>query len=660
MVNQREKINSRHLGAYIKNHAETNPSGIAIKTDDRVLSWEELECESNRIANFFDEKIFRDADAGGENFNVCVILDRSAEIITTIIGLLKAGLVFVPVSPHIPEKRVELLLEESKTRWIITSMKYHKQFQDLFKNKTQWNILLSDGEPGPGLPPGAHALDDNHGNDELGFQMRYNKYCYIYFTSGSTGIPKGVLGRHKSLHHYIDWEINEFGIDSGHQVSQLTPPTFDPYLRDIFVPLMAGGTICIPGHDTLMNPVQLITWINENKINLIHIVPSLFKVISHEIRGPDNFPHLKYILLAGELLRGNDIRRFIEIFKDRIQLVNIYGPTETTLAKFFYRVQPPDIEKPVIPVGRTIPGAEALVLDEQGQKCLTGNIGEIYIRTPYISSGYFNNKELNKQVFLKNPFSGDKNDIIYKTGDMGRLLFDGNIELTGRLDEQVKIRGHRVELGEIENHLLAFDYIKEAAVVDKEDKNGQKYLCAFLVWEDSRNRGNLPDTNELKTLLSHHLPAYTLPSHLITLAAMPLNPNGKINRDALRKLDIKVDSGQKYIAPKNELEKKIAQTWKDVLKLDKIGMNDNFFDIGGTSLNAIQVNGKISEMLGSDIPIVKFFEFPTIGSYVKFLESNSSPKPDQEENSLKRMELMTRKRTGMTLKKQKLKELRNA
>ena len=633
-----------HLAKYIHNHARGNPSGLAIESDDSVLNWSELVGASNRIANFFDEKIFSSA-GGGESLNVCVILDRSPEIITALIGLLEAGLVFVPVSPHIPLKRVQLLLEETKARWVITSQEYREKFEELFTNN-RLNVLTVD--------------DFNNQNDELQFEMRYNKYCYIYFTSGSTGIPKGVLGRHKSLHHYIDWEIDEFAIDNRFRVSQLTPPTFDPYLRDIFVPLLSGGTICIPGYNTLMDPGKLISWINEKKIGLIHIVPSLFKLISGEICGPDNFPDLKYILLAGELLRGNDVRRFIEIFNDRIQLVNIYGPTETTLAKIFYRINPPDVERTVIPVGKTIKGAEALVLDEQGQKCLTGNIGEIYIRTPYISSGYFNNKELNKDVFLKNPFSDVKNDIIYKTGDMGRILFDGNVELTGRLDRQIKIRGHRVELGEIENRLLNVNYIKEAVVVDKEDKNGEKYLCAFWVWKDRRDGKNLPDTNELKTMLSHNLPAHMLPSYFVPLNAMPLNPNGKLNRDALRKLDVEADIGGTYTAPKKELEKKIAETWKGVLNRDKIGINDNFFNVGGTSLNAIQVNSKINEMLGNDISIVKFFEFPTIALYVKFLEGNLSEAQEKEESSLKRMDNMTRKRSGMAVKKQKLRELRNA
>ncbi|HLP47042.1 MAG TPA: non-ribosomal peptide synthetase [Candidatus Kapabacteria bacterium] len=639
-------MNIVNLASYIKKHALMKPASIAIKAGQTMLSYRDLERQTNRIANFFEEKIFRDASGSiGENVYVCLIFDRSAEIIASIIGLLKAGLVFVPVSPHIPEKRIQLLLEETKTQWVITSSEYLDKFQALFARNKQINTLTM-------------ANFENQ-DDELRFEMRYNKYCYVYFTSGSTGIPKGVLGRQKSLQHFIEWEIKQFGIDSTFHVSQLTPPTFDPYLRDIFVPLLAGGTICIPDYNTMMSPAKLVTWINENKISLIHIVPSLFKLISQEAGDPGHFLDLKYILLAGEMLRGNDIRKFIATFNDRIQLVNIYGPTETTLAKFFYIIQAADVTKSIIPVGKAIEGAEALILDEQGQKCLTGNIGEIHIRTPYISSGYFNNKELNKKVFIKNPFSNDKNDTIYKTGDMGRMLFDGNIELTGRLDGQIKLRGNRVETGEIENLLLNLNYIKEAVVVEKEDINGEKFLCAFLIAKSSDRQENFPDTNELKRILSQNLPAYMLPSYFIPLESMPLNPNGKINKDALRKMNVSLDTGETYIAPRDELEKTIAGIWKEVLKIDKIGINDNFFNIGGTSLSAIQVNSRIGEMFGAEIPIVKFFEFPTIRSYVNFRKNDSPGKSEKEETNLKRMENMARKRSAMTLRKQKIRESRN-
>jgi len=655
-------MNSHHLAAYIKQHAQNAPTKTAIKFNGTELSYPELERRSDQIANFFHEKLLKGSPgSSGETFNVAVLLDRSPGIITSLIGLLKAGLVFVPISPNIPTKRLELLLNEIIARWVVTSLTYYNRFEEFFKTHNEMTVLLVEPDlrdTGPGLPPSTFTIDFNDSQGELEFEMRYNKHCYIYFTSGSTGIPRGVLGRHKSLHHYLDWQIHEFNVDDTFQVSQFIPPSFDPYLRDVFIPLLAGGTICIPDYNTLMNPAKLIAWIDENKINLIHMVPSLFKLVSQEIPGPDHFVDLKYVFLAGELLRGSDIRRFIEIFAGRIRLVNQYGPTETTLAKFFYIIKPGDINKSIIPVGKPIKGAEALILDQQRRKCLTGNSGEIYIRTPYISSGYFNKKELNKEVFIRNPFSPDKNDIIYKTGDIGRLLFDGNIELTGRVDNQVKIRGQRVEPGEIENLLLNIPHIKEAVVVDKEDKNGEKFLCAYLVLESDRAGGTGPGVAQIKSLLSKDLPGYMVPSYFITLDALPLNPNGKTDRKALKKLEINIEPEAAYTAPGNELEEKIAGIWKETLKLDKVDVNENFFNVGGTSLNAIAINSQINEMLTIEIPIVKFFEYPTISLYVKFLEGDS-PTISSRKNRLKRMDAVTQKRTNLAARKQRLKELRH-
>ncbi len=635
-------MNQQHLAAYIKKHAGNSPDKTAIKYNDTAITYGELERASGEIAGILLEKEVK-PPAGSDAVNVVTILDRSPGIVVSIIGILKAGMVFVPVDTNIPGNRMELLLKEVKARWVITTSGYHNRYREMLEKNKQVDLLLIDRMP-PGSAAARPAMDPI-----------FNKYCYIYFTSGSTGIPKGILGRQKSLHHYIRWQIDEFAIDETCRGSQFIPPTFDPYLRDIFVPLTVGGTICIPPYNTLMDPAKLIAWIDENKITLIHIVPSLFKLISEKIPGPDHFAHLKYIFLAGEMLRGSDIRRFVEMFGDRVRLVNQYGPTETTLAKFFYRVEPGDINRTVIPVGKPITGAEALILDEQGQKCLTGNSGEIYIRTPYISSGYFNKKELNKEVFIKNPFSDDKNDIIYKTGDIGRLLFDGNIELTGRVDNQVKIRGNRVEPGEIENHLIKLDDIKEAVVVDKEDQNGEKYLCAYIVPTD---RSRKPAVTRLKTLLTGELPAYMVPSYFVILDALPLNPNGKVDRKTLKTLGETVETGVKHIEPCNVLEKKIAAIWQEVLNLEKPGIDDNFFNVGGTSLNAIKVNGKINEMLKQEIPIVKFFEHPTIRTFAAYLESGPDPGSNRETHR-ERMDAMTQKRTNLASRKQKLKELRS-
>lgn len=637
-----------NLAAYLREHARKNPAKAAVKYNGTVVTYGELERASNRVADILYKKMGKNSSGScSETINVATVLDRSPEIIISILGILKAGMVFVPIAADIPANRMELLLAETKARWVITTTGHYNRFKEVFEKNNQVSVLT------------INTFNVGNQPDEPECEMINNKYCYIYFTSGSTGIPKGILGRHKSLHHYIRWQIDEFAIEETCRVSQLIPPTFDPFLRDIFVPLTAGGTICIPGYNTLMNPANLITWIDENNITLIHIVPSLFKLLSGKINNADHFTSLKYVFLAGELLRGNDIRRFIEIFGNRVQLVNQYGPTETTLAKFFYIIKPRDINKTIIPVGKPIKGAEALILDRQGQECLTGNPGEIHIRTPFISSGYFNKKELNKEVFIKNPFSNDEKDILYKTGDIGRLLFDGNIELVGRIDNQIKMRGNRVEPGEIENHLLKLDIIEEAVVVDKEDGLGEKYLCAYIV---PVNRNEKPDITQLKILLGRNLPGHMVPSFFVFTDSLPLNPNGKVDRKALKKMGTAVDTKTKKIAPENEPEKKIADAWKEILNLDNVSINDNFFNVGGTSLNAIKINSKINEILNVEMPIVKFFEYPTIRLYAQYLANylaSHSTGISNRDNNPERMNTMTQKRTDMASRRLKLKELKN-
>jgi amino acid adenylation domain-containing protein len=591
---------------------------VAIKSVDQSISYLDLERKSNRIANFMHGKI-------KETPHVILILDRSPQLIESIIGLLKCGLVFVPLTPSFPVSRVKKMIEETRAQWVITTENYYEKFRDIFKGDgkgTNIKALIIDGD-GNGARNTSFLGPDIESNC-LAFERVSNKNCYIYFTSGSTGTPKCVLGRQKSLAHFIHWEIKEFGVNEGFNVSQFTPPAFDPFLRDIFLPLMAGAACCIPSHDTLMNMRKLIRWIDENNITLIHTVPSLFKKLADQIQDSTCFQNLKYILLAGELLRGRDISRFIEIFNHRIQLVNVYGPTETTLAKLFYPIKPEDMNRTIIPVGKPIDGAQVLILDYKKQKCRKGKKGEIYIRTPFISSGYYNDPGLTKKVFIKNPYGKHPKDIIYKTGDLGRLLPDGNIELSGRVDSQVKVRGIRIELGEIENQLLKYDDVKEAVVTAKDDENGNKYLCAYVVSAP----GKKLETPVLRRYLYSHLPDYMVPSYFVFLEKIPLSSNGKIDRT---RLPVPKESGLSreinYTAPKNITEKRIAAVWQEVLQLEKIGVNNNFFDLGGDSLKMMEVSSQLSKEFKKEIPIAKLFEHTTISALAQYLDS---PVVDQE------------------------------
>jgi amino acid adenylation domain-containing protein len=607
-------MNQESLYSKITELARLRPGKTAIKSENRTVSYLELENESNQVANFMHGRI-----AGIPH--VIIILERSPWLIASIIGLLKCGMVFVPLNPLYPPNRVKKMIEETRAQWVITDVKNFEKFKNILANhgngtdtmnRIHLKTLLIDGQGSVSDTPGnIFYLDRNTESSRLTFEQERqpNKNCCIYFTSGSTGEPKAVLGRERSLVHFMQWEINEFAVDEGFNVSQLTPPSFDPYLRDIFVPLMAGGTTCIPSKNTLMNMRQLTRWIDENQVTLMHTVPSLFKQLVTEIQDANCFHHLKYILLAGELLRAGDIYKFIEIFKERIQLVNVYGPTETTLAKLFYRIQPQDLNRTIIPVGKPIDGAQVLILDSLKQKCRPGKKGEIYIRTPFISSGYYNDPRLTREVFIKNPYGRHPNDIIYKTGDLGRLLPDGNIELSGRIDFQVKIRGIRIEIGEIENRLLAHQDIQETVVIAKDDENGDKYLCAYVIPAP----GKKPRPSDLRKYLSDELPGYMIPSYFVFLDKMPLTLNGKLAREMLpapKEAGINLET--EYKEPRGEIEQKIAQTWTEFFGVERIGIDDNFFELGGDSLKAMVIISRIQKKLGVEPALDEFLKNPTI------------------------------------------------
>ena len=601
-----------------------NPDKIAIRSECSIITYCELEGRSNQVANFLRKRVQYSSP------HVMIILERSPELIISILGILKSGLVFVPVTPSFPVNRVKQLIEEIHTQWVITDGTYYLHFKDIIQNHVNQKI-------GNGLKTviidridevieeheNIFYLDFANESGTIEFERAANQNCYIYFTSGSTGTPKGVLGKQSSLIHFIEWEIKEFGIDKHFNVSQLTPPSFDPFLRDIFVPLIAGGVSCIPSSSTLMNIQKLIHWIDKNNITLIHTVPSLFKSVCVQINNSDYFQHLKYILLAGELLRGRDVEGFINIFNGRIQLVNIYGPTETTLAKLFYRIDSKDVNRAIIPVGKPIANTQVLILDKNKEKCAQGKKGEIYIRTPFISSGYYNDPILTKELFIKNPYSPYPNDIIYKSGDLGRLLPDGNIELSGRVDFQVKIRGIRIEIGEIENKLLAHQNIIEAVAMAKEDENHDKHLWAYIVPEQGKK---IPVT-ALRDYLSKELPSYMIPAYFVFLENIPLATNGKVDRAKLLEYKLaEVDQGLTYDPPVNLTEEKIANIWEDLLKLDKVGVNNNFFDLGGNSLKIMEMNIQLSKEFNTEIPMAKLFEHPTVRSVAKYLQETKDNK----------------------------------
>ncbi len=545
--------------------------------------------------------------------------DRSL-VMTAMLSSLLCGALFVPMLPDTRQEELDRVIRLCQPRHVLVERAC--RLSDTF-SRFDSNVQLIELEEFVNFRP------DESVNQELSVQLDPDDPAYIFFTSGSAGTPKGIVGRLKAIDHFIRWEIGLLKIGPDERVSQLTVPTFDAFLRDAFVALCSGGTSCIPEDPTiLLDGERLLEWIDRERISLIHCVPSLFRTLFSFIQDSGQCRSLRHILLSGEQLFSEDIRKWCSVFGDRIQLVNLYGPSETTMTKFAYFVRPADQHRRSVPIGKPIDGARALVVDENNRPCPTGAVGEIYIRTPYRSLGYYKNPELTNRMFVQNPFVSDPNDLVYRTGDFARILDDENFEFVGRRDGQVKIRGVRIELAEVENVLRECSTVKNCVVLDQRDTQNNAYLCAYLVLSSGT-----PD--DVRGHAASRLPFYLLPNAFIQVEALPLTTSGKIDRRALARLySSAIAERTTYQPPGTPREQALVDIWSDVLGIQRLGINDNFFEIGGHSLLAMQVISRIRKSLKVELSVRSIFVSPTIAALAKQMERDGNGAGHDERTNL--------------------------
>lgn len=601
--------------------AAEHAARVAIASKGRELTYAQVEAWSNNIANHLLEL------GAGKGAIVYLAVETTFGAVAAMLAVLKIGGVFVPVDPHQPEARLRVLTARVVPAFILTEQRALATV--LEKIATSLPIIPIDldepSDESPALVPPRTADGTVQGSPPPPMVSEPDDMCYVYFTSGSTGQPKAIAGRLKGIDHFVRWEMETFEVQPGTRVSQLTSLVFDAFLRDAFTTLCAGGTMCVPdSRDDVLDAKRLITWLDRSQVELVHAVPSLFRTILAEPLTAELFPALRYVLLAGEPLLPSDVRRWTEVFGDRIRLVNLYGPTETTMVKLFYIVKPEDAARRSVPVGRAMPGARALVIDENGRPAALGAVGEIYLRTEFCTLGYYNDPELTAQVFVPNPSGRDPSDLVYRTGDLGRMLDDGNIEFLGRKDQQVKIRGVRVELGEIESALLATGLVSEAAAVSRSDRLGNAYLCAYVVLKQEGKEGDL---EALRRAVAASLPSYLVPSTFVKVDRMPRTSTGKIDRKALPAPE-DTRAAVEPIAPRNEMETEVARLFAEVLGLDRVGVNEEFFQLGGHSLLAMGLISRLTDRFDVEVPLAALFEASTVEMITRYIEDRrQSPPP---------------------------------
>ncbi len=551
---------------------------------------------------------------------VAVLATASADMIAAMLAVLRAGGAFVPLDLNSPATRLEAAVAAVRPRfWLVA-----EECRDVLRRLesevgfTAKALVLEEHADGPAEEMRGAAPEIDLDPEAL---------SYVYFTSGSTGTPKAIAGRLKAIDHFIRWEIETFGLGPGVRVSQLTSPAFDAFLRDAFVPLAAGGTVCPPpSREIVLDGGRLVQWIDRARLNLVHCTPSLFRLILAQDLDAGSFPALRHVLMAGEPLLPADVRRWRAVFGDRIELVNLYGPSETTMVKLFHRVTPADANATVVPIGRPMAGARAVVLDDRQRPCPPGKMGEIYIRTPYRTLGYLNQPELTREVFVRNPLSDAADDIVYRTGDLGRVREDGSFEIIGRRDQQVKVRGVRVEIAPIEELLRSQAGIADAAVIDRTDSQGNIFLCAYLVL-----RGEV-DAAGFGELLRSRLPEVMVPSAWVILESLPRTLNGKLDRRALPepgRLDSRL--GRELVAPRTPVEARLCQLFREVLGTSEVGVLDDFFAMGGHSLLVAQLLARTRREFGSEVSLQTFFEAPTVAGMALALAQATALRADPDE-----------------------------
>ncbi len=561
----------------------------AVISPSEVLTYGQLANRALHLAHLLAESGARPNDAIG------FLLGERLDWIAAILGCLRAGCIFVPLDPSYPRERLAHMLAVAKPRFL-----YHDAGQQAMAES-----LVAAGPAASRAFPATWPAQAERTRLP---RLANDGPCYIYFTSGSTGKPKAILGRHKSVRHFIAWEIQTFALGPHTRISQLTTPSFDAFLRDVFAPLCCGGSLHIPPADTLGDGARLLGWLSHAQITQIHCVPSVFRTLLAHQPKRNELSHLTHVLMAGEPLLPADVDRWISAVGDRVRLVNLYGPSETTMVRFCYLVKPSDRMAKSIPIGQPIPGARAFLLDPKGQPCRPGEIGRMHIATAYATLGYLGQPRLTAAAFT--PVPDEPAALLYDTGDLARQLPDGDYQLMGRVDRQVKIRGVRVELEEIENVLRRHPKIQDAALIACHDGAGSTYLAACLVAPDCGKE-------EPRAYLSRHLPANMVPSRFVFMPKLPLSPNGKLDHGTLtRTLEaMPANEGGTNAYPE------IATIFAQVLGHGAVGPHENFFHLGGHSLLATQVVARLLARFGKLVPLAAFFDNPTVAGIGAFMDT---------------------------------------
>ena len=586
------------LPELIQNWVRKTPEQIALVQHDRQWTYAQVDEHASRLARLLVSRGVQ----RGEVVAVCG--SRSLELIASMLAAFSSGGVLLSIDPTLPNPRKQLMLKEASAKALILLDEDRAEWADGIASE---HILGWNDSSLVEINASSASLPELSGEDA----------AYVFFTSGTTGVPKGVKGNHKGLAHFLSWQRDTFCVEPHDRAAQLTALSFDVMLRDIFLALVSGGTLCLPEDNLQLHAEATLDWLREERISIVHTVPTLAQTWLSS-SAVTELPDLRRVFFAGEPLKDSLVHAWREHFPV-CQIVNLYGPTETTMAKCFYKV-PETVLPGIQPVGSPLPQTQALILNPAGQLCGIGEPGEIVIRTPFRTFGYINAPEENTKKFVKNPFRNDEQDLVYYSGDQGRYRPDGQIDILGRIDGQVKVRGVRIELSEIEAALLQHTAVQQAVASVWEPETGDKRLAAYVVVKP----GHEFQSHELRAFLKERLPEAMIPSSFTQIESIPLTPNGKVDRRALPLPDqADRDLEHEQVHARNTTEEKLVQIWEDLLKVKPIGVTDNFFELGGHSLLAVHLFSRIKRDFGVNLPLATLFQKTTIEQLTEAIQQKS-------------------------------------
>jgi amino acid adenylation domain-containing protein len=607
----REYPRGRSVHQLFEEQVERTPQATAVVFGDERITYAELNQRANQLANHLRQIGVRPETRVG------ILLKRSVEMPVALLAVLKAGGAYVAFDPSYPADRLRYMIEDSDVSVLLTQ-----------------ECLLA-GLPA-GISSSARVVCLDVERAAIAAQQTQNvesganaaNLAYLVYTSGSTGRPKGILIEHRSLVNASYAFINNHRMTAGDRILQFASLSFDVSAEEFFAAWLSGGCAVMRPAEVVGTHAEFVALLQRERVTVVNLPASfwlewLTSVADHAGEIPES---LRLVIVGNEKSLEGTLAKWQRVVGERVEWSNAYGPSETTITASNYEPSGAGWareEKSTVPIGRPVMNVEMYVLDVAQQLVPVGVAGELYIGGAGVARGYHKQAAQTAEVFIPHPYSGKSGERLYRTGDAARFRADGNIEFLGRVDEQVKIRGFRVEVGEVEAVLAQHTDVRESVVLAREDGRGGQQLVAYVVGSNGELR-----TDELRSFLKQKLVDYMVPASFVIMEALPLTPNGKVDRRALPDANgERTEADEAYVEPRSVMERTIANIWQEVLKLEKVGVNDNFFGLGGHSLLLVRTHSKVSEVLQVKLSMIEMFKYPTISALAEHLSGQRGPAP---------------------------------